>query len=66
MDNYIAQELDFDNVFILPQPSSISSRSQVNLERTFNFVNNLNDENDYDRDDIVKYKDIIASSIELL
>jgi GMP reductase len=56
MDNYIAQELDFDNVFILPQPSSISSRSQVNLERTFNFVNNLNDENDYDRDDIVKYK----------
>jgi GMP reductase len=46
MDNYIVKELDFDNVFILPQPSSLSSRSQVNLERTFNFVNNLDEDED--------------------
>jgi len=58
MDNHIVQELDFDNVFILPQPSSISSRSLVNLERTFKFVNNLNHEAEYNRDNIVKHKGI--------
>ena len=33
------RELDFNDVLILPQPSSLSSRSNVNLERTIKFVN---------------------------
>ena len=31
------QKLDFNNVLIRPKRSTISSRSQVNLERTFSF-----------------------------
>jgi len=34
------KEFDFNDVLILPQPSSLSSRNQVNLERTMNFMNN--------------------------
>lgn len=48
MENYIVKELDFNDVFILPQPSSLSSRSQVNLERTMDFVNNLDEDNSDD------------------
>ena len=36
----LEKELDFNDVLILPQPSSLSSRSNVNLERTIKFVNN--------------------------
>jgi GMP reductase len=39
----ITREIDFKDVLILPQPSMLSSRNPVNLERTFNFVNNLDD-----------------------
>jgi len=37
--NKISQEisLDFNDVLIEPQRSSLSSRSVANLERTFNF-----------------------------
>jgi len=48
MENFIAPELDFNDVLILPQPSSLSSRNQVNLEVTFNFVNILDDDNSDD------------------
>ena len=34
------KELDFNDVLILPKPSSLSSRSNVNLERTITFTNN--------------------------
>jgi GMP reductase len=37
------KELDFDDVFILPQLSELSSRSQVNLEREFIFTNGFLD-----------------------
>jgi GMP reductase len=39
MEDFITKELDFKDVFILPQPSMLSSRKEVNLERSFNFVN---------------------------
>jgi IMP dehydrogenase/GMP reductase len=32
-------QLDFDDVLIMPKRSTLKSRSQVNLERTFKFVN---------------------------
>jgi GMP reductase len=48
MENFIAKELDFKDVLILPQPTSLSSRSQVKLERTINFINIIDDDN---RDD---------------
>ena len=44
MEKHIQKEYDFNDVLILPQSSSLSSRKQVNLERTFNFINNLNKE----------------------
>lgn len=49
MEKFIAKELDFNDVLILPQPSNLSSRSQVNLERTVKFKNlwNKNEENNY-------------------
>ena len=34
-----SQQLDFNNVLIRPQRTTISSRSEVSLERTFNFKN---------------------------
>ena len=34
----LEKELDFNDVLILPHPSSLSSRSDVNLERTIKFV----------------------------
>jgi GMP reductase len=59
MYNYIVKELDFENVFILPQPSSLSSRSQVNLERKFNFVSNLSELNkEYNN---IKYNEVNLS-----
>lgn len=48
MENFIAKELDFKDVLILPQPSSLSSRSQVKLERTINFINIIDDDNSDD------------------
>ncbi len=48
MEDFIAKELDFNDVLILPQPSSLSSRSQVNLERTFEFVNIIDEDNSDD------------------
>ena len=36
------QKLDFNNVLIRPKRSTISSRSQVNLERTFSFPHSTN------------------------
>jgi GMP reductase len=39
----ICEELDFDDVYILPQYSDLSSRSQVNLEREFVFTNGFTD-----------------------
>jgi len=53
MEDFIAKELDFNDVLILPQPSSLSSRSQVNLERSFEFVNIVDEDNSDDED----YKD---------
>ena len=35
----LEKELDFNDVLILPQPNSLSSRSNVNLERRIKFVN---------------------------
>ena len=35
----LEKELDFNDVLILPHPSGLSSRSDVNLERTIKFVN---------------------------
>ena len=32
-------KLDFKDVLILPKRSNLSSRSEVNLERTYNFIN---------------------------
>lgn len=43
MDEFIAQEIDFNDVLILPQPSSLSSRNQVKLERTINFINSFSE-----------------------
>jgi len=42
MDINLDKELDFNDVFILPQYSLLSSRSQVNLERTIYFKNCIN------------------------
>ena len=55
MEGFIERELDFNDVLILPQPSSLSSRNQVNLERTMNFVNILDDNNN---DEVYSYKKI--------
>lgn len=55
MEGFIERELDFNDVLILPQPSSLSSRNQVNLERTINFVNILDDNNN---DEVYGYKKI--------
>jgi GMP reductase len=48
MEDLIVKELDFNDVLILPKPSSLSSRKQVNLERTIEFVNIVNEENSSD------------------
>ena len=53
MENFIAKELDFNDVFILPQPSSLSSRNQVNLERTMDFINKVDKDNS-DDDNYIK------------
>jgi len=45
MEEFIVKELDFKDVMILPQKSSLSSRSEVDLERSFDFFN-LIDEDD--------------------
>jgi GMP reductase len=37
--DFLKKELDFNDVLILPQPSDLYSRSQVNLEREFYFCN---------------------------
>jgi GMP reductase len=50
MEEFIAKELDFNDVLILPQPSSLSSRSQVKLERTLEFVNIVDEDNSDDED----------------
>ena len=50
MEDFIAKELDFNDVLILPQPSSLSSRSQVILERTMDFVNMTDQDNSDDED----------------
>lgn len=54
MENFIAKELDFKDVLILPQPSSLSSRSQVNLERTIDFINIIDDDNSDEEDYVDK------------
>lgn len=51
----IPKEYDFDNVMILPLPSTLSSRSEVKLERTFNFINIVN-EDDSDEEGYVDKK----------
>jgi GMP reductase len=56
MDHYIVKELDFKDVLILPQQSSLSSRSQVNLERTIEFVNIIDE--DYSDDENYEDKKI--------
>ena len=38
-------KLDFGNVLIRPKRSTISSRSEVDLERNFNFISKNKDEN---------------------
>lgn len=43
MDDLITQEMDFKDVLILPQPSTLSSRNQVKLERTINFINSFSE-----------------------
>jgi len=41
MEDFITKEFDFNDVFILPQYSLLSSRSEVSLERTISFRNNV-------------------------
>lgn len=48
MQEYIVRELDFNDVIILPQYNSISSRSQVNLECTMDFINIIDEDNSDD------------------
>lgn len=48
MEKFITKELDFNDVLILPQPSSISSPNEVNLERTISFVNIIDEDNSDD------------------
>jgi len=40
---FITKELDFNDVFILPRPSMLSSRNEVNLERSISFSNTFDD-----------------------
>jgi GMP reductase len=50
----LEKEFDFDDVYILPQLSDLSSRSQVNLEREFIFTNGFSDiDSDSDSEDSV-------------
>lgn len=46
----LERELDFDDVYILPQLSELSSRSQVNLEQEFIFTNGFLDTDSDDED----------------
>jgi GMP reductase len=44
MENFITKELDFNDVLILPQPSLLSSRMQVKLEKSIEFINSLDED----------------------
>lgn len=48
MENFITKELDFNDVLILPRPSSLSSRMQVKLEKSIDFINSLDEDNSDD------------------
>ena len=66
MDEIIAKEVDFNDVLILPKPSFLSSRKDVNLERTFNFVNNLPESNEFNEEINIPWTGIpiIASNMD--
>lgn len=59
----LGKELDFDDVYILPQLSNLSSRSQVSLEREFIFTNGFLDL-DSDDDEQHSYTTTTSQSIK--
>lgn len=61
-------KLDFDDVLIIPQPSDLNSRSEVNLERTI-CMPNAKDVNPYDgyhQDDLCNAKNVSWTGVAVI